>query len=465
MNVILWNSSTDLGAAFRPAGSHVIASWLRENGYTVKVIDFCSFLNTDELVAITRKYITDSTVAIGISTTFWEKINPGNKIEGGFYNIEPTWVLKARECLSEFKGDWILGGSSGTALYTSLPWVRFINESEDSLLKHLDGRMSFFKLRNQFSIITQNSDYNDLDFIHPAESLPIELSRGCMFKCKFCGYENIGKKKGTYIRSKESIKRQLLENYYKHGTTIYSFADDTVNESFEKMKDLADIAQSLPFELKWGGFLRADLLYSHKGSLSIIKDSGFKTAYFGIESFHPHAAKTIGKGWNGTSQCKSFLADLAKDDSISLHLAFIIGLPEETKEDIYNTYDWCKDNGMNTLSFHGLGLSRDSKRFNSYFSRNYSEHGYSFPYDDNYEWKNDIMTNSEAMEISNDITNQQWIKNNIASFNASLAAGPCEFLNIKYDDIFKYKNDLFLTDAWKEANKKLIERYVKAHNL
>ena len=33
------------------------------------------------------------------------------------------------------------------------------------------------------------------DFILPGESLPLELSRGCIFKCRFCQYPNIGKDK------------------------------------------------------------------------------------------------------------------------------------------------------------------------------------------------------------------------------------------------------------------------------
>lgn len=463
MNVILWNCSSDLGAAYRPAGCHAISSWLRANGYLVKVIDFCSYMATDDLVRLTRKYITDTTLAIGISTTFWEKITAGNKIEGGFNQLEPQWVIDARYKLLDFRGDWILGGSAGTAMNTSLTWIRFINESEDAILNHLNLKRNRISVNPKFSIITQNSDYHELDFIQPTEVLPLELSRGCMFKCKFCGYENIGKKKGTYIRSKEAIHRQLLENYDKNGTTIYSFTDDTINETPDKMLMLAEIAQSLPFELKWGGFLRADLLHSHN-NLSVLKDSGFKTCYFGIETFHPYAAKSIGKGWSATDQCKTLLAQLAKDESISIQLAFIIGLPGETKADIYNTYNWCKDNGISTMSFHALGLSKNTSRFNSYFSRNYAEYNYSFPTDDPYNWKNDIMTSSESMIISADITSKQWINNRISSFNSALVAGPAYHMGINYNDIFKLKNDMFSTDQWKEANKKMIDQYINSHD-
>ena len=466
MNIILWNCSTDLGSMFRPAGAHVIAAWLRANAITVKVIDFSNYMSTSDLVRITKQYISDETLAIGISTTFWEQISQGNKIEGGFIKAEPQWVLNARSQLTDFKGDWILGGSAGSAISNTLPWIQFNNESEDAILSHLNFKRNRISKGPKFSILTQNSDYHASDFIQPYEVLPLELSRGCMFSCKFCGYENIGKKKGTYIRTKETIRRQLLENYERHGTTTYTLADDTVNESRDKISDLADIAQSLPFELKWGGFLRLDLLHSYN-NLSVLKDSGFKTCYFGIETFHPQAAKAIGKGWNSTPECKSLLIQLAKDTSVSIHLAFIIGLPEETRQDLYNTYNWCKDNGMMTLSIHALGLDRSTKRVDSYFSRNYADYNYSFPTDNNFYWKSNIMDHTEAVEISKDITftQQQWLNNKISAFNAALTAGPAHHLGMSYNDVFSLRNDFYSTEEWKRANQIILHQYIDAHKI
>jgi DNA repair photolyase len=465
MNFIIWNSFTDLGAAHRPASGHSIASWLRQNGYSVKVIDFCALMETQDLVNLTEMYINEDTLSVGVSTTFWENIGYSNAIENGLVHYEPEWVLAARKKLEWFTGDWILGGAKGTALRLSLKWVHFANEAEDTVLKYLDFKQKKFKLRKSFSILTQNSDFDKFDFIKPHEALSFELSRGCMFKCKFCGYENIGKKKGTYIRTKESIKRQLLENYEKYGTTTYTMVDDTVNESSEKIKDLADIAQNLPFELNWVGFFRADLIARHN-NLSVLKDSGFRSTYLGIETFHPIAAKAIGKGWSSTPECKKLLTTMAKDDSISIQLGMIIGLPGETKQDIYDSYQWCVDNNIPAVTFHGLGISKNAERFDSEFSKNYEKYGYSFPLEDNnFYWESSTMNEREAMDISNDImkVKDQYGKNKISSFNATVAAGPSHEIGIKFNDLFKMNNSFFSTRGWKDANKKMINDYITSH--
>jgi radical SAM superfamily enzyme YgiQ (UPF0313 family) len=51
------------------------------------------------------------------------------------------------------------------------------------------------------------------------ETLPIELARGCIFKCKFCSYPLLGKKKGTYLRDFSQVKDEMIEywmDYYKN---------------------------------------------------------------------------------------------------------------------------------------------------------------------------------------------------------------------------------------------------------
>lgn len=60
-HLIIWNSlKTDefhhtYQIPTRALGAHVLASWLANFGYKVKVIDFCNLLTPDELFKITEK--------------------------------------------------------------------------------------------------------------------------------------------------------------------------------------------------------------------------------------------------------------------------------------------------------------------------------------------------------------------------------------------------------------------------
>lgn len=91
-NVIFWSPNATIQFVQRSFGSHVMASWLTQHGTSCDVIDFANYMSVDELVELTRLAITDDTICIGVSTTFWAARHAKNM---GF-NIEPMWVSKAR---------------------------------------------------------------------------------------------------------------------------------------------------------------------------------------------------------------------------------------------------------------------------------------------------------------------------------------------------------------------------------
>jgi radical SAM superfamily enzyme YgiQ (UPF0313 family) len=411
MNIILWETTAIKHGLPRTLGTGVIASHLRQNGYSVKVISFCTYLTTDELVALTEKYMDDTTIAIGVSSTFWSN----SRIEKFDMNIrattntiaEPQWVVDARSILENryTKLDWLLGGPSGSynESYFKFPWIRFQGYCEDEILHYANRKFN----RDNFVPFVPNEyvkTQHETDFIMPYEWLPMELGRGCQFKCKFCAEPIIGKKKGTYIRSMECVYREIMDNYEKFGTTNYYFVDSTVNEDTDKIIDLANLVQKLPFKLNWVGFNRLDLIWSKPEQCSALKDSGLVSAYFGIESFHPKASMAIGKGFMGRHG-KDFLCKLRDkwSDDITYTLSFIAGLPYETQDDIKDTMSWLEQNNFSIYSTWGalyLDPSDPSPNNKSDFSVNYGLYGYKFPNPNNpIYWENKHWTYKTAYDF------------------------------------------------------------------
>jgi hypothetical protein len=455
-NLILWSCVNTLHAPIRTVASYQLASWLRFHGYTVKVIDFCHLMTTNDLVAVTEKYIGSDTLAIGVSSSFWNHWLPANQS-----HPEPPWVQNARTILeTRHKLPWLLGGNSVNSSALVFDWVKFQGNAEDSLLKWMDENSSKLIRRNPFDIKTLEKSFLADDFVRPFEVMPIELGRGCQFKCRFCSYPMIGKKPGTYLRDFTLLKEEFIKNYEEWGTTKYYFQDDTVNESEEKVRALADIAQALPFKLEWTGYNRLDLIWSRPATIQMLKDSGLRSAYFGIESFHPAASMAVGKGWNG-KHAKEFLLKLKEDwkGSINWYLSFIIGLPGEDRASIEDSYKWCLDNKMYEWSFHPLSINRSpGKLWKSEFELDYEKYGYSFP-DDNqiYNWKSDLWSRDEALALSHELTK----RNTNYSMPTAWLLAEIVSLGYTYDEIMNTRKVDLDWGAYRVRTDDMVRKYVR----
>jgi hypothetical protein len=388
----------------RPLGAYQISSWLTDHGYTVKVIDFCHQLTTNQLVDITLKHTDKNTIGVGVSSTFWKThafTTEDKKLSIDYH--EPNWVINARiQIEAKHKHlKWVLGGANaGYFKQSKFDWVVLTGYSEDGILKFLN-ETSGKKSQALFDISNQRSAFVNTS-IQSHEVLPIEIGRGCQFKCNFCRFALLGKKKNSYMRNFCLVEQELRENYDKFGVTRYIIVDDTVNESEEKITALAEIAQRLPFKFEWVGYNRLDIIGSKQHTMSILKDSGLKSAYFGIESFHVHGSKVAGKPWIG-KHGKDFLLKLKEywGKDINFFLSFIIGLGNETPQDIMDTHKWCIENGVSSWIFHPLSMSRHPDViFPSVFDLNYTNYGYRFPDPlDDYYWENDTWNFKSAKEF------------------------------------------------------------------
>ena len=465
MHFIIWNTFNNKGedhgtnpvpfVAARTVGPHQLAVWLINHGYKVKVLDFCHLMSTDDLVKVTEKFVTSETVAIGCSSTFWKNYNEKT------YE-EPDWVFLARSILEKkYKNlDWVLGGTEayGGKLFR-FRWRKFYSYSEETILKYLDEKTDNKSHRNSFDIKTLSYNYGDELGITPQEVLPIQLSRGCQFKCSFCRQPLLGKKKGTYIRDYNLIEQELIYNYDRYGTTRYYFIDDTVNESEEKVIELAKIANRLPFKLEWVGYNRLDLIAKNPHTIELLKVSGLKGAFFGIESFNRIASMAIGKGWNG-KHAKDFLLNLKSEwrENITWVLSFIVGLPGETSEDIDKTQQWLIDNEMYSWLWNPLFMSSNPAiQDKSQFEKDWLKHGYSFLTDE-INWKNNHWNFGLARQKAIELSNDKLPYDRVTTWKLAEYATA---LNVSFDSLMsKYTKDID-NNLVKQCTTEQISSYIK----
>jgi radical SAM superfamily enzyme YgiQ (UPF0313 family) len=452
-DVIIWTSLSSTPGIIRSVGAYSLKSWLTQHGYSVKVVDFCAKLTVEEIVQITERFLSDKTIAIGMSTTFLD-ISCSKKL------------LKAREIIeaSNKKVKWVAGGYyAGINRYDALKnWIQFSGLAEDTFLSWLDEQRSSPIKRQLFDITTCRQIWDDSDIILPGEALPIELGRGCKFKCKFCQYPLIGKKPGTYIRDLDYVKEEMISNYERWGVTNYYFIDDTVNEDDWKMQKIYEISQQLPFQLQWVGYQRADLIYSHPHQRQWIKDSGCLGTFFGLESLHPDASKTVGKGWSAV-HAREFIPELFHNiwkNQVGVQLSFIAGLPGENQTSLENTQQWCIDNEFDEWRFVPLFISPSPLVWQSEFDKNFRQYGYQFNDASNkLNWSNDIWSFKEAEKFSNELNKEagQHLSPGCWSRNSLYASVGRDFKREKYFSIDKNDTDARVDQCIKEYVKRSLE--------
>lgn len=376
------NPRTAIG---RANGAHRIATVFRRKGVSVDVIDFFNSWTVKELEQYINRYsdLNFLGISIGIS-------RPDAKLVNALIAM----------CKQKFPEIKIIAGGSDVLKNkykkVDLYFRGFAEGAIDSLIEYLkDGEFNpkyiqDIKTHDEKSIVDCNAhfkdfdltnlktEYTDNDFIQSNEALTLETGRGCIFKCDFCNFPFTGKKKNEYIREKEDVKRELIENYNKYKTTRYLITDDTFNDNAYKVDMMYEISQEIDFKLDFMCYARIDILHSKGDQLKKMIDFGVKGVFFGIETLKESTSKNIGKGFSG-DRLKNYLLDIRKQyPDLHVTASFILGLPDESLEEFKDNLQWMVDNNAaDAIPIFALGIPVDNKvNYISEFTRNWRSFGY-----------------------------------------------------------------------------------------
>lgn len=445
LNGIWPNKSSTAGSNFtRAISCYQLKHWLSHFGFKSQVIDFCQLLTADEIFSLLEQFVSSDTLAIGVSTTFWptDKVVPSNLLE---------IFSRAKEKWPHLK---IISGGARKTWNPEIFDKHFIGESENQLVEWCQGLVNKSSLLNKkFNIVSLEHRFDDTDAILEEEALPIELGRGCIFKCKFCSHHNLGKSKFTYQRDFDLILDELRYNYENFSTTKYMFLDDTVNEDLDKIRNLANARDALGFNLEWTGYLRADLVWSKTESAELLAKSGLRSCFFGIETFHPAAGKSIDKGW-GSKHGKEYIPKLYNkiwDKKINIHINLIAGLPHEPLDSLHESLKWCKENDIGRSRFVPLTLyvEKDDDFASSEFTKNYPLYGYKNVNHETGYWELETINSVEALE---------FCKKAEISLNSVGRVSSWDVFNVtnlgyKTEDAMNFKYATYATIIYRQRNK------------
>lgn len=369
----------------RTGGAHRIATFLREKGWDIEVLDFLMGWDLEQLKEFARSRVNSKTVFLGFGGTF------------------PIWSNTLEEFFKWFKQEYkhialIAGGQVVHSYKINADWYvdGFGELGLEALLKHITNtgseKLKFKIGKFGKKIIKSNLDYpaypmqslkikyEDRDFIIPEETLVTELGRGCIFNCDFCNFPVLGVKE-DHTRSAEDFYEEMQDTYNRFGVTKYQLADETVNDYTEKLEKFADVVKRLSFQPRLFGFARADLFVSRKQDWDIMLGMGFVGHHYGIESFNYESVKAMGKGMHPDKMMPKLLeakSYFKKHGFYRGQISIIAGLPYETPETFDKGLTWLREHWKHegTIAFPLYIPKSDGEDTVSLLSSKWKNYGY-----------------------------------------------------------------------------------------
>jgi radical SAM superfamily enzyme YgiQ (UPF0313 family) len=499
-DIVIFTDTSRPGIWLRGIGPYSLASTLRQKGYTVEVIDFISAIPYDDFHNICKKYLTNDTKIVGISTTWIS--SPGKfttdlkssyskkkmRSNQGFFDADIhheyydsfSWALTSNshhrfiELIRKYAtlAKVIIGGARAIDFDDNVSYDHvLLGYAENELLDLLKndkeypyiinhdvkGEIGDYRFNESQTLYTQN------DFLMEDETLAIEIGRGCVFKCKYCSFPLIGKKKLSYMKDLNLLRDELLRNWENYKINRYIISDDTFNDSTEKLEVLASLVESLPFKLDFWCFARLDMLAVKFEQAELMKRIGLREVQFGVESFNPASAHAVGKGM-GADKKKEALYKLKElwGDSIHIKCSFIIGLPYETTASLQETFDWLSQDdcpidmvGVNPF-FIFKPDEKQHLRWNSELDLKYADYGYHFKDSLHvFDWKKDDDTDIKSFNQCIEIT-EQWksvLDNKTKGITDVFYYANCKSLEMNFEEMFsKHTIEEITKDKdWKRA--------------
>jgi len=371
--IIIFSQNNGTGFDYMKSASNLRLSYmLRSMGYEVKQVHNCLSFNIQELKHIIDNFAKGEKVIACFSTSFINSTFRKNVSATEFGNEEGCrWGEKTFKFFKYsfalckvldipiLLGGWEISESRFRSKQNRLIWGidtldKYVNyyvvgNNIDVIDKFARGEQITY---NEFggSRLAYSSniiDFSDCastplpeDLIMEGESLSTEIAAGCIFSCQFCNYGALGKKKTEYMRTYESLERELITNYENFKTRVYLLTDNIMNDYDEKLKYLIKIREKTGIDIRWSGYVRLDTI-KRKEQAQLLLDSGIAGATFGIESLKKEAGPSIGKMTDKTKLIQSMetFRSVIGDNCVTT-ASLITGLPTETIDELHKTQEW-----------------------------------------------------------------------------------------------------------------------------
>ncbi|RLF28563.1 MAG: B12-binding domain-containing radical SAM protein [Thermoplasmata archaeon] len=174
----------------------------------------------------------------------------------------------------------------------------------------------------------------------------IMTSRGCPFNCVFCSSSlQFGRRWRGHSDSRVIEELRILHDDYK--IREIEFLDDTFTLNRSRAIRIAERIREEGLDISWSASSRVDLFTDEVAQA--MKSGGCHTVYFGIESGSQRILDFIGK--RITPEQSIAAVRKAKKHGLKALGSFIIGFPDETREEVEKTIKFSRRVGVEYAQF------------------------------------------------------------------------------------------------------------------
>jgi len=352
-----------------PLGLLYIASFIRNNKHEVRIFDARVKRSSDKDIG---RYLTEyRPEVVGISLLSVEaegghhlarivkKLFPSCKvIFGGPYpTSEPEDILR-NECVDagvvgegEESFSELLNALSDGGTIPHLPGVISRDRGEQGFvmrppIEDVDSlpfpAYDLVDLRDYFR---RTTGFSQNVFQVKKRSLPLFTSRGCPYQCTYC-HTIFGK--AFRARSPENVLEEIRWLRKTFGVEETDISDDTFNIKADRVYRLCEnLARDGGLLLSFPNGLRADLM--DRNLIRALRKAGAFRISYGIESGSPGIQKRMKKFLNLEKAAE--VVRLTAEEGVITGGFFMLGFPDETREEMEETVKFACRNTFHFASF------------------------------------------------------------------------------------------------------------------
>jgi radical SAM superfamily enzyme YgiQ (UPF0313 family) len=337
-----------------PLNLGYIASYLKQNGMEVKIIDQLAGQDVNKEISAYVPDIVGITATTPLAPAAYNIADMCRKkgiltVIGGVHaSVMPEEALTHADIVVVGEGETAMLDIIKTGLRSGIvshPFVKNIDELPPPA-RHLMNQDFYLHILEELGEVMAF-----LHFFPPSTRVATLLtSRGCPFRCIFC--HNSWRQAPVRFHSAERVLSEIAYLKEDYGVEAIFFMDDNLLANKPRLEQICTMMIKERLNIAWG--CNASSHYINLATAQMIREAGCREVVFGWESGSQRILDVLEK--RTTVERNREATKLCKQAGLIVTGTFMIGNPTETMEDIRATQQFIKELG-DQIDMYGVCIT------------------------------------------------------------------------------------------------------------